>query len=404
LAAVPEAKAYVLVDVGTGNVLAGYHEHLRLPPASLTKLLTALIAVTYLHPAAKVPGTRQSLAAYPNIVGIEKGVGWPLEDVLQSLLVMSANDAAYAIAQRVSGSLGAFGPVMERAAAQMGLSDHPVFHDPAGLDGTEGVGGGNLVSARDLAIIGRDFLRVPRLASIVKEKSYSFIDPKGISHFLPTTNYAFLVSEPGAIGLKTGFTDLAGSCLMGAATQHGRTMLAVVLNGYNPTATAIDLLDQGFATPAARERTADRLPPFSLPHTPAPATRRAQAPVGDHAGRVPQHVKGAGADRPLGARAPRPHQAGRHGGGAGQGEATASRATGGLGAVASTWPGMLLLLASGSGVIVALSEYLKLRRLKRAATGREPVSRRAAAWVTTLGGSRRHRDDLVASYTRHERR
>ena len=146
----------------------------------------------------------------PNTVGIEKGVAWPLEDVLQALLVFSANDAAYAIAQRVSGSLAAFGPVMDRAACQIGMSDNPVFHDPAGLDGTEGVGGGNLVSARDMAIAGRDLLRTPRLASIVKEQSYDFVDPTGAPHDLPSMDYAFLESYPGAIGIKTGLTDRAG--------------------------------------------------------------------------------------------------------------------------------------------------------------------------------------------------
>ena len=414
-AAIPPARAYVLVDVQTGNILAADHEHLRLRPASLTKLLTALIAVAYLKPTAKIPGTRQSVAAYPDDVGMEKGVGWPLGDVLQSLLVMSANDAAYAIAQRVSGTLPSFGPVMERSAAQMGLADRPVFHDPAGLDGTEGVGGGNLVSARDLAIIGRDFLRVPRLAKIVKETSYSFVDPTGVRHDLATTNYAFLVSQPGAIGLKTGFTDRAGSCVMGAATEHGRTMLAVVLNGYNPTATAMDLLDQGFATPVSKEAAVDRLPAFALPRPPGSAAPSAHRRGGGD-GRRPSPGARAGTSTKAAAKLKGPAASsttssaaaasptsgrGRTGRGDGAGK---TRARHGLAEVMSTWPGLLLLLASGSAAVLALSEYLKLRRLSGAATAPRPARHRAVAWVTTLGGSRRHRDDLVASYARHERR
>ena len=128
--AVPESRSYILVDVNSGNVLAGYRERLRLPPASLTKVLTALIATTYLPASAHVKGTRISGSAYPNQVGIEKGVGWPLREVLQSLLVYSANDAAYAIAQRVSGSLTAFEPVMERSALEIGMSDSPGFPRP----------------------------------------------------------------------------------------------------------------------------------------------------------------------------------------------------------------------------------------------------------------------------------
>lgn len=412
---VPEAKSYLLVDLGTGNVLAGYHERLRLPPASLTKVLTALIAVSYLGPHATVAGTKQSLAAYPDTVGIERGVPWPVEDVLQSLLVMSANDAAYALAQKISGSLAAFGTVMDRSAAQIGMSDDPVFHDPAGLDGNEGVDGGNLVSARDLAIAGRDLLRVPRLAQIVKETSYRFVDPTGQVHYLATTNYTFLVSEPGAIGVKTGFTDRAGSCVMGAATQHGRTMLAVVMNGYNPAQTAIDLLDQGFATPVDHEPTTDRLPPFALPEPPAahaqglgrdpahkgktdPAPVRGRPNSSHHDGAQPTSrpsTRGASTRAPA-TRGPATR------GPAARGAATRAT-TRGLAAVAGSMPGTLLILGAATALVVALAEYLKLGRLRRAQQLAPRPPGRTTAWVTTLGGSRRHRSELVASYSRHER-
>ncbi|HYA45017.1 MAG TPA: hypothetical protein VED59_05380, partial [Acidimicrobiales bacterium] len=138
----PAAASYVLVDVGTGNVLAGYNERLPLPPASLTKVLTALIAVAYLPATATVTATAASELVYPDRVGMEVGRPWPLRETLQALLVMSANDSAYALAQRVSGSLQAFGALMQRSARQIGMADSPIFHDPAGLDGTEGVGGG----------------------------------------------------------------------------------------------------------------------------------------------------------------------------------------------------------------------------------------------------------------------
>ena len=263
--AVPQARSYVLVDVETGNVLAGYQERLRLSPASLTKVLTALIAISYLSPSADVAGTTVSENVYPNRVGMEKGVPWPLGEVLQSLLVFSANDAAYAIADRVSGTLTAFAPVMERSAAQIGMTDDPLFRDPAGLDGPLGFEGGNLVSARDMAIAGRDLLAVPELAQIVTEKNYHFVDPKGKVHWLPSMNFTFLDTYPGAIGIKTGFTDRAGDCIMAAATHGKRTMLAVVMNGYNSTESAVDLLNEGFATPVSAEPTNDRLPPKTMP-------------------------------------------------------------------------------------------------------------------------------------------
>ena len=128
---------------------------------------------------------------------MEKGVPWPLPEVLQSLLVFSANDAAYAIADRVSGTLTGFAPVMERSAEQIGMTDDPLFKDPAGLDGPLGFDGGNLVSARDMAIAGRDLLAVPELAQIVKEKNYHFVDPKGKVHWLPSMNFTFLDTYSG---------------------------------------------------------------------------------------------------------------------------------------------------------------------------------------------------------------
>ena len=401
-ASLPPSSAYVLVDVQTGNVIAGYHEHLRLPPASLTKVLTALIAVGFLPPDARVPGTVQSLHAYPNIVGIEKGVGWPLSEVLQSMLVFSANDAAYAIAQRVSGDLDAFGPVMDRAARQIGMSDSPVFHDPAGLDGSEGVAGGNLVSARDLAIAGRDFLSVPELARIVKEQSYDFVDPAGKPHDLPSMNYVFLESYIGAIGIKTGFTDRAGACIMAAATRNGRTMLAVVLNGYNTTESAIDLLNEGFATPVADEKATDRLPPLALP-TPLPTAPRQtpgqRRPEGPPSSAAPGSGRSAPGGKglsvvPVTAVRTKTRLRGRASAGATGGRAS----TGGLTSVLSSWPARALLVLAAIGALLALAELAvanrSLRRRQRPEGG---------AVMLSFAGNRKRRQQLIDSYRRHER-
>lgn len=390
--AVPEARSYILVDADTGRVIAGYHEHLRLPPASLTKVLTALIAVGYLRPGTGIAGTAVSEAAYPNLANMEPGVAWPLDEVLQALLVYSANDSAYAIAQKVGGSLAGFETDMARAAAQLGMTDHPRFTDPSGLDGSLGFGAGNLVSARDLAIAGRALLHVPELAAIVREHMAVFVDPLGTPHALPSMNSVFLNSYPGAIGIKTGFTDLAGSCIMAAARRHGRTMLAVVMNGYNPQQTAMDLLDEGFATPVRQESTNDVLPPVHLP-TPYVA-RPGSAGVAGKELRGPAHP----AHKPVKARAAGP--AGNKGGlgapgstnsaqngtgaqSAAKGAAPATRtsqpgrtaapsrvnATGpaGLGAVLGSWFGKLLLLLSVAAGGAALSERGRERRARQQA-------------------------------------
>ena len=263
---VPQAVSYVLVDVDTGNVLAGYNEHLRVSPASLTKVLTALIAIAYLSPKrrrARDHGVGERLPQ----------PAWASKRAWRGRCQKCCNPCWYfqpmtplmRSRTAISGTLRGFAPVMERSAGQIGMTDDPVFHDPAGLDGPLGFEDGNLVSARDMAIAGRDLLGVPELAQIVKEKNYRFVDPKGKVHWLPSMNFAFLDTYPGAVGIKTGFTDRAGVCIMAAATRDNRTMLAVVMNGYNPTETATDLLNQAFATPVVAEPTNDQLPPRALP-------------------------------------------------------------------------------------------------------------------------------------------
>ena len=128
---------------------------------------------------------------------------------------------------------------------------------------------------------------VPELARIVVQDSYHFVDPTGASHYLPSMNNLFLESYPGAIGIKTGFTDKAGSCIMAAARRQGRTMLAVVMNGYNPTQSAIDLLNEGFQTPVAAEPTNDRLPPPTLPGPVPLSTLSVHHPSSHHAALSP---------------------------------------------------------------------------------------------------------------------
>jgi D-alanyl-D-alanine carboxypeptidase (penicillin-binding protein 5/6) len=204
---------------------------------------------------------------------MEPGQQWPFPQALQAALVFSANDASYALAQRVSGSLARFAALMTYAAGEMGLTDHPVLHDPAGLDGTEGFEGGNLISAWDVAIIARDLMAIPSLAAIVAARQLDFRGPNGTVYGLHNQNLFFLATYPGAIGVKTGLTDRAGFCVAEEAVRGGRHMLAVVLNGKNSYQSAAFLLSLGFATPVGKEHeSAPVLPPLAVPAPPGPPT------------------------------------------------------------------------------------------------------------------------------------
>jgi D-alanyl-D-alanine carboxypeptidase (penicillin-binding protein 5/6) len=265
----PPARAELLVDLDTGRALFARNDHTPLPPGSLTKILTALIAYAWLPHNSFIPVGALAANVTPERIGMEPGQKWPFEEVLQAALVFSANDASYALAQRISGSLGRFAILMTYAAAQIGLKDHPVLRDPAGLDGTEGFEGGNLISAWDTAVIARDLMANPQLAAIVGLRKLGFKGPNGTVYGLDNQNLFFLSTYPGAVGVKTGLTDRAGFCVVEEAVRAPRHMLAVVLNGTNSYQSAAFLLNLGFATAARAEPRKDpALPPPATPEPP----------------------------------------------------------------------------------------------------------------------------------------
>jgi D-alanyl-D-alanine carboxypeptidase len=271
-------KASILVDADTGAVLDGTNIHTPLPPASLSKIFTALTAVANLDPHTSIPVSARAAGMPAHNLNMKQGQVWQLEDVLGSLLVSSANDAGMALAERVSGTAEAFGDALSATATRIGLADDPQLRDPSGLDDEFSVGGGNRVSARDLAIAARAVLAEPRLAPIVASAVYSFTGGDGIAHRLGNHNRLLKV-YPGAIGMKTGYTKRSLHSLVGAATRNGRTMIAVILNHPGETYTPVSaMLDRGFAMPVSAEPTSDILP--AVPTGAAARQPAATAPSG----------------------------------------------------------------------------------------------------------------------------
>ena len=297
----PPAKAELLADLDTGRVLVAQNVHTPLPPASLTKIVTALVAADWLPGGPPVPVSARAANVSPDKVGMKAGQVWPFDITMHALLISSSNDAAYALAELVSGSLEDFEATMQDAAQQMGMQDHPVLRDPAGLDGSEGVGGGNVMSAWDVAVAARDLMANPYLAGIVAEKSFRFTGPDGIVYEISSHNRAFLNSYPGADGVKTGYTVPAGVCVAAAAARGNRHMLAVVMNGEFPDKTAGMLLDQGFATAPQAEPIMDpTLPPVSEPTPPEPVAKHRPA-----SGASPQTAPAPGGGEAVAARTDR---------------------------------------------------------------------------------------------------
>ena len=276
----PPPKAYVLVDANTGAVLEASNDREPRPPASLTKVVTALAASAALPHDGSLRISARAEAQPANKVGAKAGQVWPIEDAMHVLLMQSANDIALAFAEAVGGTAEGFQEVLARTAAAVGMDDPQTWRDPAGLDDEHSVGGGNLVSARDLAIAGRAMIADPWLSPIAAKPRYRFTAPDGVVHDALNHNKLVLGRYPGAIGGKTGYTKRAGNSLLASAQRNGRTMVAVVMDTRDAYGFTSALFDRGFATPVADQKPLEHLPPLRLPTAAKVLPPPAPAPPG----------------------------------------------------------------------------------------------------------------------------
>ena len=246
------AKAAIVVDAGTGQVLWASHAHLRLPIASTTKIMTALLVLERL-PLQTIVHVDGSVPRVPLVrEGLRKGEQVPAWKLLYGLLLYSGNDDALALAIATAGSRGAFISLMNRRATALGLHDSH-FAGPSGV-----VDRGNYSSAWDLAALARVAMHDPRFRAVVRTKVKRLAWAKPTYSKVYVNKNRFLELYPGAIGIKTGWTTLAGPCVVAAAKRHGRTLIAVVLDSQHEYAEAARLLNLGFSVAARDRRTAAR--------------------------------------------------------------------------------------------------------------------------------------------------
>jgi serine-type D-Ala-D-Ala carboxypeptidase (penicillin-binding protein 5/6) len=235
-------RAGLLFDLDTGRVLWRRQPTKTLPIASLTKMMTALVVVDRVPPGDRILVTKQALAYKGSAVGVlplGKRIG--VNTMLHGLLLPSGNDAAIALAQHAGGTVPGFVKLMNEKAQRLGLGCTR-FSSPDGFRNR-----GNHSCAADLAAIGRAVLRQPRLARIVRRREAALPFPiKGGRLFLYNNNPLLRQGYRGTTGLKTGYTDAAGRCLV-ATVKRGRIRLGVVLlHSPDPGKQAMQLLDRGF--------------------------------------------------------------------------------------------------------------------------------------------------------------
>jgi serine-type D-Ala-D-Ala carboxypeptidase (penicillin-binding protein 5/6) len=239
-------RSGLLFDLDTGKVLWRRLPDRVLPIASLTKMMTALVVVDRAAPNSKVRVTKEALAYRGSAVGVlPKGKRVKLETMLNGLLLPSGNDAAIALAQRMSGTVARFVARMNERAGDLGLTCTR-FSSPDGF-----VDAGNHSCAIDLAELARAVLDRPRLARIVGRRRAVLPFPiKGGRLYLFNNNPLLRTGYPGTIGIKTGYTDAAGRCLVAAARRNGRRLGVVLLHSPDPGKQATQLLNRGFAAVA----------------------------------------------------------------------------------------------------------------------------------------------------------
>ena len=239
------AKSCILMDVATGTVLYEKESHLKLPPASITKVMALLLIMEAIDSGQLTLDTMLSASPHACSMGgsqiwLEPNEQMSVNDLLKATVIGSANDATVVLGEAIAGSEEGFVAMMNERAEQLGLKDTH-FVNCSGLDAE-----GHLTSAYDIAVMSKELIKHP----LIKNYSTVWMDSlrNGESE-LVNTNKLVRYYE-GCTGLKTGTTSGAGACLAATAERKGTELVAVVMGAQNSNDRfngARKLLDFGFA-------------------------------------------------------------------------------------------------------------------------------------------------------------
>ncbi|KLU64779.1 D-alanyl-D-alanine carboxypeptidase DacB precursor [Desulfosporosinus acididurans] len=234
------ADAAVLMDVKTGDVLFEKQENKRRPPASTTKIMTAILGLELGNSDEIVTVSQKAANVGEATLHLDPGEKINLYELITGALVKSGNDACVAIAENIAGSEKQFVQLMNMKALALG-AQNTHFGNTNGLPLKD-----HYSTAYDLALMARHGLSIPQFASITRQKETEihFLEPD-VMMDLRNTN-KLLWNYPYADGVKTGTTTAAGKCLVASATKDGRQLLVVVLHAPDRFGDAQKLLEWGF--------------------------------------------------------------------------------------------------------------------------------------------------------------
>ena len=289
--------SYVVADLDSGEILAAKSPHAWLRPASTLKTLTALTLLPRLDPRTVVVASEEAQAAAGSRVGILAGNRYTVGNLVDAMMMFSANDAVYALAD-AAGGYDRTVTLMNETAREIGAHDTVVV-DPSGLDD-----GNQRSSAYDLALISREAMRLPAFRAAIAKRDAVFPGGKDQQGKVWKPFHIYNINDllrhyEGAIGIKPGRTDRAQHTFVGAATRGGRTLVVTqmgsITGSWKPTAA---LLDWGFAN-------ADKVTPVGTlvapgeagPPIPQPSLTSLPGPT-TSARRLPPRAVRSGAVRP----------------------------------------------------------------------------------------------------------
>ena len=236
-------KAYVLMDFDSGMILASANKDLTLPPASITKMMTAYLAFTELNEnnvslSEDVLVSKKAWKTGGSKMFIEVGKKIKLKDILQGVITVSGNDASVALAEHISGDENTFAIYMNQMAKNIGLMNTN-YTNATGLPNDS-----LYTTAEDIALLSRSLIsNFPDLYKLYSTKSFKFNDIKQYSR------NKLLFIDDNVDGIKTGFTNAAGYCLASSAKRGNRRLIAVVMGAPTPDVriqSSRTLLEYGF--------------------------------------------------------------------------------------------------------------------------------------------------------------
>ena len=233
------ARAYALMEAGSGRLLLGEREHERRPMASTTKIMTALLAIESGEDLDTLLPVPPEAAVGGSSMHLSPGEKLSLRDLLYGLMLVSGNDAAVTLAVHFSGSVKAFAERMNARAEALGCGDTH-FVNPHGLHDPD-----HYTSAYDLVCMARAAMEEPFFRELVSTPSY--VTQTGDRHRTLRSKNRMLTEVEGGCGVKTGYTKKAGRCLCFAARREGMLLIGTVLSAPDMWGDAKAILDWGFA-------------------------------------------------------------------------------------------------------------------------------------------------------------